>query len=1206
MPSGLRAHSVTTLNRRVPEGNEIGTFWLQLLAVVLVATTVIAALVAVFLARKVKRSERLRSDNVEALRQRQIEFAALKRIIQATENMKLPLEEILTRVADILPEGFTYPEDVDVRIDIDHCCIDRVKPDRVAARMDMPVVANGKQRGVITVVYRSSHPEIEEGPFWANERTLVDIVSHRMASVAARKEADTLIQYTEDRYRAIFENAATPAAVDDGRVFTDVNLAAVRAFGVASPADMIGKTPADLSPEFQPDGRRSADVIAVVIEGLHREGMVRFDWTFRRGDGSLFLADVTLSSVNLGEKFIILSTWNDVTELRKAQATLAHYNETLSEDVARRTADLAKLNSEFAAILTTATSGIALVRHMKVVRSNPALARMFGASEDLINGQPLGEWCDDAVTWAACSEMADKALWSGEVFSVDHQLRRHDGTVFWAQLSARAVEPSQPELGSVWVIEDISVERAARAEMQKARLMAEEAAEIKSRFLANMSHEIRTPMNAIIGFAQLLQDTDLAPRQRSYLDRITAAGESLLGIINDILDFSKVEAGKIRIEYIDLSLREVVRRAVDLVLSRATAKRLDVIVDIDPRVPDAFRGDPLRIGQILVNLLSNAVKFTEKGEIVVKVDGNRQDGETWSLGFKVSDTGIGITPEQISRLFQSFSQADASTTRVFGGTGLGLAISKSLAELMGGTLRVESTPGEGTTFNLDLNLLSVGVWRRPEQELKGKDFVVVDANAHSAEVLVNGLRTFGADVTQCGSLAEARDRISERKTEEGNRVIALVACPVAESGEILNAIAERAQLVLMAYPDEDGEIDPTMRSLVADVLQKPADAVSVVTMLNDWQERGKEREERPQQETQAATLSGCNVLLVEDNLFNQELAMELLRRMGAQATLASNGAEAVEAVGHTPFDIILMDIQMPVMGGIEATRIIRGMTGPAAKTPIIALTASIEPDVEADAYKAGINGIIIKPFAPPTLEAVVLGHTRRGGSGTAEAAGETAPEASKGVTIPEELSALKHVDAVRGLALAGGSVPLYRKLLARFVEGFSGFEANYAVARNGGEPSAAERAAHTLKSTSGQIGAVSLSRAAGLLEAALRRGQARADEDLLPEVVTQLREVLAELLILVGTMAPAVGADAPAVTDNSAPSFKTAASQMSELLDRGDFGAVALFDTLGPALRGGFKPKAWTEFGRAIQGLDFTAANLLLRKATGEVDEEQN
>lgn len=1172
--------------------------WHQPIVVALaVVTALLALMTVVVLARKVRRSEDRRLLNAEALRQRQIEFAALKRIIQATEDMTRPLEEIIARAAKILPQGFTYPEDLEVCIAVDDCVVDHMTSRGIAAQMDVPVIANGKQRGMISVAYRSAHDEIEEGPFWTNERTLVEIVSHRIANTAGRKAAETLLQFTEDKYEAIFRNAATPAALDDGLRFIDVNVAAMRSFGISSAAEMIGKSPADFSPEFQPDGRRSADEIPQVIAQLRKDGIARFDWTFRKVDGSLFLADITLSSVSFGDTFVTLSSWTDVTDLRKAEATLARYNETLAEDVARRTADLAKVNSEFAAILTSATSGIALVRHMKVVRSNPALARMFRTPGDLIDGQPLGEWCEDEKTWAACSAMADKALWSGDIFSVDHELRRHDGTTFWARLSARAIEHTRPELGSVWMVEDISVERAARAEIQKARLMAEEAAAVKSRFLANMSHEIRTPMNAIIGFASLLKETDLSSRQRGYLDRITAAGENLLGIINDILDFSKVEAGKIRIEMIDLSLRDVVHGAVDMVLSRATEKKLDVIVDIDPLLPDVYRGDPLRIGQILVNLLSNAVKFTDKGEIHIGVEGQPQDDGIWALVFDVSDTGIGMSPEQMAGLFQSFSQADASTTRVFGGTGLGLAISKSLAELMGGTITVQSAPAKGTTFCLDLNLSSVGPWRGPGQDLREKSFVVVDGNPRSAKALVRDLRSRGADVAQPDSLAGARDLVVARTSPNEKVTAVLVACPIGEERDALDAIAAQERLVLMAYPDEEADIDPDVRHVATDVVHKPVDAERVLSLLKNWQDLTADAAPEPAGKTGVQTLSGCDVLLVEDNRFNQELATELLQRMGARVTLASNGAEAVEAVGRSHFDIVLMDLQMPVMGGLDATRAIRALDGPVAQVPVIALTASMEPDVETTAYRAGMNGMIIKPFAPQVLEAAILEHVARPATHSAGIQGEAPSDTPASVTMPEGLAALEHVDAQRGLALAGGSLPLYHKLLSRFVEAFAGFGETCSAAGIAADPATAERAAHTLKSSSAQVGAIELSRAAGLLEGALQKGDAPAAQERLPEVLSHLHEVVSELGRLVADAKTASGPVPSSGPVAANANFEDAAARMAALLEKGEFEAVALLETQGAVLSSGFKPDAWTAFSRAIEGLDFTGANLLLRKA---------
>lgn len=1168
------------------------------IALTIAALVAFGALVALaFKTRALRLSERRNLISADALQQRQNEFAAVKKIIEATEDLSLPLKDILTRMADILPEAFTYPDDAMVHIVADTCVIDRIASYDVSAQIEVPVVIQGQQRGWIRVAYRSAHPDIEEGPFWSNERILLDILSHRIGSIVARKEAAVFLKYTEEKFQAIFRNAAIPAAVDDGPRFTDVNLAAVRSFGLQSPADMIGKTPADFSPEFQPDGRRSADVVPEVVARLRGDGQARFDWTFRRADGTLFVAELTLSAVTFGGKFITLSTWADVTELRKAQTTLARYNETLAEEVARRTVDLTKLNSEFSAILSTATSGIALVRHMKVVRGNPALVTMFRTTEDRIISQSLGEWCEDEETWAGCSAMADKALWSGGVFFVEHELRRHDGTKFWARLSAKAVDHRYPEFGSVWVIEDISAEREAQVEMEKARALAEEAAEVKARFLANMSHEIRTPMNAIIGFARLLQDTNLAPRQRGYLQQITAAGESLLGIINEILDFSKVEAGKISLESIDLSLRDVAHGAVNLILSRATAKRLDIIIDIDPALPPVFRGDPLRLGQILSNLLSNAVKFTEKGEVILKVSGKKQEDESWSLAFDVIDTGIGMSPEQMSQLFQSFSQIDASNTRMFGGTGLGLVISKSLAELMGGTISVHSALGQGTTFTLDVSLSAAGTWQGPVQDAEGQKFIVFDGNARSAGALIRGLRARGARVVHATSLHEAKELFLTGTGAADGWTAVLVADPLSENKEDIDTMAARGRIILLTYPDEEGHISRSLRAVAKDVIHKPADAQAVLSLVKDWQEASEQETSPPPQATRTTSTTEWNVLLVEDNLFNQDLTKELLHRMGGRATLASNGAEAVEEVKHTLFDVVLMDLQMPVMGGLEATRAIRALEGERAKTPIIALTASIDPTVEKEAYDSGVNALLLKPFTPSVLEAAILRHAVSHHAPDTVETGKTVSGADRAVTPPDDLAALQQINAVRGLALAGGSVSLFRKLLARFAEDYAGFEGAHLATKTDSDPAAMARALHRLKSSAAQIGAEGLAETAGELEAALQADCVDAALEIVPKVVSQLRGVLAEI----GPHGPetehATGPNASSAQEGQGETFESAAARMIDLLDRGEFGALSVFESVKPALRKGFRADAWTAFSRAIQGLDLPAANLLLRKA---------
>ncbi len=425
----------------------------------------------------------------------------------------------------------------------------------------------------------------------------------------------------------------------------------------------------------------------------------------------------------------------------------------------RATAEaLYRANEEQQAILDTANSGIALVIDRVLMRCNRRLHDMLGWMPGEMVGQPTAIWyANDAECEAGGGEVYAH-IWRGEVHRRDQELMCKDGSLFWARLTGTAVDIDDRAKGTVWVIEDITVERAATEQMQRAASLAEAAARMKSDFLANMSHEIRTPMNAIMGMSHLALKTELTQRQRDYLIKIQNSSQHLLGIINDILDLSKIEAGKMVVEHIEFDLDRVLDNVTGLIAEKATSKGLELIIDIDEHVPRSLMGDPLRVGQILINYANNAVKFTNTGDITLQIRVAEESDDDVLFHFSVMDTGMGIDELQCSRLFQSFEQADTSTTRKYGGTGLGLAISKQLASLMGGTVGVESQLGKGATFWFTARL---GRGQRqsrellPKPDLRGRRVLVVDDNEHAREIISDMLEsmTFVVSAVSGGSQA---------------------------------------------------------------------------------------------------------------------------------------------------------------------------------------------------------------------------------------------------------------------------------------------------------------------------------------------------------------------------------------------------------------------------------------------------------------------
>ena len=455
-----------------------------------------------------------------------------------------------------------------------------------------------------------------------------------------------------------------------------------------------------ISPKRQPDGEPSATKIDRISQQLRENGSVKFDWEYLRHDGTPILVEVMLSAMGTGEDVEIFALWHDITVKRQAEAALAAHQRTLEAQVARRTDELSRLNEELGTLLATAASGIALLQGDAIRTCNPSLSKLLLIPQDQLIGTSPALLFASEAEWRDLFDRATAEMARGGIFSANTEIRRGDGTTLWVTIRANAIHSERPDRGVVLVIDDITHEYIITRQLAAARDMAEQAARLKSDFLAHISHELRTPINAVLGFAELLLGTPMADHQRDYVRKVQASGRHLLMIINDVLDLSKVEAGKLNIEQTEFRLPAVLRAAVDTIAAAAADKGIELVVLTDPALPARFIGDPLRITQILMNLLTNALKFTDRGEIILAV-AQSADG---ALQFRITDTGIGMTPDQIGRLFQRFTQAEDSTARLYGGTGLGLAICRQLADLMQGEVGVESQPGQGSTFWVTLPL----------------------------------------------------------------------------------------------------------------------------------------------------------------------------------------------------------------------------------------------------------------------------------------------------------------------------------------------------------------------------------------------------------------------------------------------------------------------------------------------------------------------
>ena len=1048
--------------------------------------------------------------------------------------------------------------------------------------------------------------------------TMATDVLQRANSRIERAEADSRLNETNRRYRQLIDGVKDYAIIQidtEGRV-TGWNSGAERIKGYSA-NEILGRHMSVFYPpgEITPEALEQELAVARESGFAHDEG-----WRVRK-DGTRFWASVTITPIYDDEGQITgySKITRDLTEKRAQEIEL------------KRLVGVQKaiLDNAGVAIITTDMKGF-------ITLFNPSAERLLGYRSDEVIGKltpaafhDLDEVAEKARALAeelGVSVMPGLAMLSakalrGEVDTSEWTYVTKSGQRKPVLLTVTGIfDEAGTPLGTVGLAADLTEQKRYQTELVSARVAAERANMAKSSFLANMSHEIRTPMNAILGMTQLVLQGTLDLQQRSLLEKAFAASKALLNILNDVLDYSKVETGHMQLEVRELSLESLLANAASLFVHQAEQKALEFILDIPPDLPPQVLGDPLRLTQVLSNLLSNALKFTSEGSVTLSARSERTSAQMCRVRFSIADSGIGMNRSQTAQLFKPFTQADASVTRKYGGTGLGLSICKRLVELMGGVIEVRSTPGQGSEFYFDIDMAlpatDLSVQRKPSR-LPFERALIVDDQIAAAHVLQVMLHSWKVDTSCCDSAAAAVEELKQAMASGRPFDLVVTDWQMPEMDGLglvdrIQQLVARGSLphmptiVMVSMYAQEDLMEQLRGRPIAALLSKPVLPSALLNTLTGtvYEKAGPQLASPGVAATYnnyisaAAPLRGKRILLAEDNEVNQQVATAFLQSAGLEVSVACNGLQAVEMAQSGQFAVILMDMHMPEMDGLEATRQIRSIPA-CARTPIIAMTAAVMQEDKKACFDAGMDDFVGKPIEPEELIGALRKWTGTAASPTPVTSVAHVVPPSDSDEVLERLRLVEGVDIASAITRMGGDRDLYLRL----IQGFASRADSLVEQLNTLPLTDLPALAHKVKGECANLGLSLMASSCADLETAMKQRPEQRPAEAISLLGNYLRAFSAQMVQTV-LVAPRIsdGARTENLADEDWEEVVTLLDQLPALLKEQRMQAVKHSDRLQEILKGTRWQMQYLLVHSHVSQLQFAAASGALREFRSAID----